>query len=76
MAENTGLPFGLLLAKKYYEGQIQFLSVQKQQKENELKLLRSQLDPHFLFNNLNTLDALIDRNPTNAKEYINRLSLI
>jgi len=29
-----------------------------------------------LFNNLNTLDALIDSNPSKAKEYINRLSLI
>jgi len=75
-AENIGLVFGLLLAKKYYEGQTLLVNVQKQQKENELKLLRSQLDPHFLFNNLNTLDALIDSNPTSAKEYINRLSLI
>lgn len=70
------LPFGILLAKKFYEGQTQYLKIEKQQKENELKLLRSQLDPHFLFNNLNTLDALIDSNPTKAKEYINRLSLI
>jgi LytS/YehU family sensor histidine kinase len=29
-----------------------------------------------LFNNLNTLDSLIDSNPEKAKEYINRLSLI
>lgn len=75
-ADNMGLPFGLLLAKKYYENQIQYTKVQEQQKENELKLLRSQLDPHFLFNNLNTLDALIDSNPNKAKAYINRLSLI
>lgn len=70
------LPFGVLLAKKFYEGQTQYLKIEKQQKENELKILRSQLDPHFLFNNLNTLDALIDSNTTKAKEYINRLSLI
>jgi LytS/YehU family sensor histidine kinase len=70
------LPFGLLLTKKFYESQTQIIDIQKQQKENELKLLRSQLDPHFLFNNLNTLDALIDSNPEKAKEYINRLSLI
>ncbi|WP_299883489.1 sensor histidine kinase [uncultured Lacinutrix sp.] len=76
MAESVGLPFGVLLAKKYYEGQIQYSNIEKQQKENELKLLRSQIDPHFLFNNLNTLDALIDSNPSTAKEYINRLSLI
>ena len=47
----------------------------KKQKENELKLLRSQINPHFLFNNLNTLDSLIDSDSEKAKEYINRLSL-
>lgn len=75
-AESIGMPFGLLLAKKYYENQILFRSIKEQQKENELKLLRSQISPHFLFNNLNTLDALIDSDTEKAKEYINRLSLI
>jgi sensor histidine kinase YesM len=73
---QTAFPFALLLTKKFYEGQNQYLKIEKQQKENELKLLRSQIDPHFLFNNLNTLDSLIDSNTEKAKEYINRLSLI
>ncbi|WP_298541722.1 histidine kinase [uncultured Aquimarina sp.] len=76
LSDDAGFVFGILLAKKFYEGQAQFFNVQKQQKENELKLLRSQIDPHFLFNNLNTLDALIDSDTIKAKEYINRLSLI
>lgn len=75
-ASDTAFPFALLLTKKFYEGQNQLLKFEKQQKENELKLLRSQIDPHFLFNNLNTLDSLIDSNTEKAKEYINRLSLI
>ncbi|MCI2228662.1 histidine kinase [Polaribacter sp. MSW13] len=74
--DMVGFPLGILLIKKFYEGQKDLSEVQKQQKENELKLLRSQIDPHFLFNNLNTLDSLIDSNPTKAKEYINKLSLI
>ncbi|WP_405611394.1 sensor histidine kinase [Polaribacter sp. Asnod1-A03] len=74
--DMVGFPLGVLLMKKFHEGQKDLLEVQKQQKENELKLLRSQIDPHFLFNNLNTLDSLIDTNPIKAKEYINRLSLI
>ena len=74
--DMIGFPLGILLIKKFYEGQTQFLKVEKQQKENELKLLRSQIDPHFLFNNLNTLDSLIDTDSEKAKEYINRLSLI
>lgn len=76
ITDEAGLVLGLLLTKKFYESQTEFLKVEKQQKENELKLLRSQIDPHFLFNNLNTLDSLIDSNPEKAKEYINRLSLI
>lgn len=75
-ADIVGLPFGLLLTKKFYESQIQLITTEKQRQENELKLLRSQIDPHFLFNNLNTLDSLIDSNTEKAKEYINRLSLI
>ena len=75
-AEEISFPFALLLTKKFYEGQNEFLKIEKQQKENELKLLRSQIDPHFLFNNLNTLDSLIDSDTEKAKEYINRLSLI
>jgi sensor histidine kinase YesM len=73
--DMVGFPLGSLLIKKFYEGQQQLAETQKIQKENELKLLRSQIDPHFLFNNLNTLDSLIDTNPIKAKEYINRLSL-
>lgn len=75
-SDSIGLPLGILLTKKFYESQTQIANIQQKQKENELKLLRSQIDPHFLFNNLNTLDSLIDSNPDKAKEYINRLSLI
>lgn len=36
-------------------------------KENELKMLRSQVDPHFLFNSLNSLNALIKTDPEAAR---------
>lgn len=75
-SDLIAFPLGILLTKKFYEGQTQLVKVKQEQKENELKLLRSQLDPHFLFNNLNALDALIDSDTIKAKEYINRLSLI
>ncbi len=42
--------------------------------EMELAFLKSQVNPHFLFNNLNALDDLIDRNPKRAKKYLHRLS--
>ena len=40
----------------------------------ELALLRSRLDPHFLFNTLNNIDALIERDPPAASAYLQRLS--
>lgn len=75
-SNDVGLLLGILFTKKFYEGRNELVNIEKQQKENELKLLRGQLDPHFLFNNLNTLDSLIDTDSKKAKEYINRLSLI
>jgi two-component system LytT family sensor kinase len=75
-SNDSGFLLGILFTKKFYENQTELSRIQKQQKENELKLLRSQIDPHFLFNNLNTLDSLIDSDAEKAKEYINRLSLI
>lgn len=42
--------------------------------KSELALLKSQINPHFLFNNLNALDTLIDKDPNLAKMYLNKLS--
>jgi len=38
--------------------------------------LKNQLDPHFLFNSLNVLSALIDENPEQAQKFTSALSKI
>ena len=43
-------------------------------KEAELQMLRYQLDPHFLFNTLNTVGALVDESPSKARETIAALA--
>lgn len=40
----------------------------------ELALLKSQLDPHFLFNTINNIDVLILKSPELASVYLNKLS--
>lgn len=40
----------------------------------ELELLRSQTNPHFLFNTINNIDTLIRGDPALASEYLNELS--
>jgi len=42
--------------------------------QTELKLLHAQVNPHFLFNALNTLSAVIRRNPEQARQLVQHLS--
>src|SRR6185295_352946 len=44
--------------------------------EAELRALRSQINPHFLFNSLNTIADLIVRNPPRAEEMTLRLASV
>lgn len=45
-----------------------------ERRQSELDTLRSQLNPHFLFNSLNTVYALIDVSPERAQEALHSLS--
>ena len=40
----------------------------------ETRLLRSQMNPHFLFNSLNSVYFLIDKNNTEAREALHKFS--
>ena len=42
----------------------------------QLNALRTQVNPHFLFNNLNTLCSLIPENPTHAVNFVQELSKV
>ena len=44
--------------------------------EIELNNLKNQLNPHFIFNALNSIRALVDENPIKSKQAINQLSNI
>lgn len=44
--------------------------------EIELNNLKNQLNPHFIFNALNSIRALVDENPAKSKQAINQLSNI
>jgi two-component system, LytTR family, sensor kinase len=66
---------GILLAgKRYADVQRRLLLTQKAQTESELRNLKAQIDPHFLFNNLNVLRGLIQQDPAEANEYLGRFA--
>lgn len=47
---------------------------EKLAREAELYQLRQQLQPHFLFNSLNSISALVSMHPTEARKMIQQLS--
>ena len=54
--------------------QVEQLKLAATVKEAELRALKSQVNPHFLFNSLNSLRALIDEDAPRAREAVTRLA--
>ena len=52
------------------------LSLEKTVKELELNTIKSHINPHFIFNSLNSIRALVDENPQRARTAITELSNI
>ncbi|MCT6698404.1 sensor histidine kinase [Rheinheimera sp. 4Y26] len=52
------------------------LMAEKNAAEQQLQLLQQQMDPHFLFNNLNVLSALIHKNPDEAEDFLAKFTAI
>lgn len=49
-------------------------NLEKQQLLNEIALLRTQVNPHFLFNSLSILSSLVHKNPDLSEQFIDQLS--
>lgn len=56
--------------------QIETLKMESSLKDLEIKTIRSNLQPHFIFNSLNSIRALIDENPELARDAITKISNI
>jgi hypothetical protein len=78
--------FFVALVAGIYEAQYFFsqyrLALQKaehlktRQTQQKLEALKSQVNPHFLFNALTTLSALIGENPAQAERFVDELSKV
>lgn len=64
--------FGVII--NWFKTMNQSAELDKQKLAVELDLLKSKLNPHFLFNTLNNIDALIHQNPEEASAALIRLS--
>lgn len=50
--------------------------LKRQQVESQFESLKSQLDPHFLFNSLNVLSSLIRKDPKKAEQFVDEFARI
>jgi two-component system, LytTR family, sensor kinase len=56
------------------DAEIEKILLQTSIRETEAKVLRSQMNPHFMFNALNSIRALVYENPQKAQQSITQLS--
>jgi len=72
------LILGAWQAYRYYEhynaSELRLERLEKSFSEARLNALRMQLDPHFLFNALNTISSQVERNPKLARRMIEHLA--
>jgi LytS/YehU family sensor histidine kinase len=68
-----GAFYGVDAYRRWQEEQLRAERLNAQLQEAKLQALKMQLHPHFLFNTLQTISALIPRDPKRAEELIERL---
>lgn len=74
LAGWSSLYFGLKFAIEWQAEKKRTHQAQMLAQKAQMEMLRYQLNPHFLFNSLNSIRALVDENQNHAKEMITELS--
>ena len=64
----------VFLVKESESGMLRAEQLERARAEAELEALKNQIDPHFIFNSLNTLSFLIEEKPAKAKLFNDNLA--
>ncbi len=67
----TAIFEGAFFFRNWRDSLIATERLQKEQAMSQVASLRSQMDPHFLFNSLNVLSGLIKQDPNRAEAFVN-----
>jgi sensor histidine kinase YesM len=85
MAVGLGLTINLVAtsfnqstysAEKWKDSVLETEKLRQEALQKQLENLNGQINPHFLFNGLNSLSSLITENPEQANEYVNEMSRV
>jgi len=66
--------FAFYSYNEYSRGQVMEVKLKRKQVQLQLNALKSQLSPHFLFNSLNTLSSLFQKDTQKAESFIRSLA--
>lgn len=66
--------FGVFFMMRWRKNFTYSQELQSQHLKSQFESLKNHLDPHFLFNNLNILSSLIDKDPGMAQEFLDHFS--
>ena len=70
----TGLSVAIKMTGRWYRVEREKQEIEKERTQAELQNLKSQLNPHFLFNTLNNIYSLIQLDPDRAQQTVHDLS--
>jgi two-component system, LytTR family, sensor kinase len=68
--------FAYYSLEQWRENALRATNLEKEKSHVQFDNLKNQLNPHFLFNSLTSLDSLIHENPTLASEFLRQLSKV
>ena len=66
--------FGIFFMLQWKKAHILSDKLKEENLNSQLEALKMHLDPHFLFNNLNVLSALIEKQPSEAKNFLDHFA--
>jgi LytS/YehU family sensor histidine kinase len=69
-----GIGLGVRAILEYFSDKEKKKELERKNLQSELSMLRTQINPHFLFNTLNNIDALIRKDPAKASDMLIKLS--
>src|SRR5262249_13025500 len=70
----TAIYVGAHWYRQYRDAQLREMQARLSLQQAELRVLQAQVNPHFLFNSLNTIRGTVHENPEQAQEMITNLA--
>ncbi|MBD2755347.1 histidine kinase [Spirosoma sp. BT704] len=73
---SVGIDESTYSLKKWRENKLEKEQLEKINIQSQLESLKNQVNPHFLFNSLNSLSSLIDEEPEKAEQFVDEMAKV